>query len=336
MRHAAILIALLTIVSARTARADGECGDVPPSDEALEAIEHAADAEDAKTDEDEAPVLYRVPVYLHVVRRAPQGEGDMPVAHAREITIDLLNEEFAAQDIPFQFDLAKIDYINADDATYRLVQSSNEERALWDLAQVAGRRNLNIYIVGPRDDTRVTGWAEFLVNPALQRGDHVVLRYLPSKGAFSDPLVPVHEVGHWMGLLHTFHFGCGGLMHGDLIRDTPTQATGHSSCDAAYDSCPDDAGTDPIDNIMGYSHACRGTFSPGQIRRMKFLWRTVRGGKSDDVPVDDMAPTETTGCTATHGSSLGLVLLVLGLVLGRRRQVRASHVEPVAQTAAGA
>jgi hypothetical protein len=107
-------------------------------------------------------------------------------------------------------------------------------------------------------------------------------------------------------------------MHGDLIRDTATQATGHSSCDAAYDSCPDDAGTDPIDNIMGYSHACRGTFSPGQIRRMKFLWRTVRGGKSDDVPVEDME-AEATGCAATHGGSLGIVLLVLALMTTTRR-----------------
>ena len=311
-------VLLVACMLSRTAIADDECGTAEVADEALAAMQNAADTE---TDDDkaDADVMYQVPVFLHVVRRAPQGEGDMPAAHARAITIDVINEAFRAQSIPFRFVLSKLDYLTMDDATYHLKQNSAEERALWDAAQVKGLRNLNIYIVGPRDDSRATGWAEFLVNPAIARGDHVVLRYYPATGGFSDPLVPVHEVGHWMGLLHTFHFGCGWLSGGDLIRDTPTQLQTFS-CAAQTDTCPEDPGVDAIQNIMGYSNQCRREFSPGQIRRMKFLWRAVRGGKGDDLPPPE-EETESSGCASTRGG--GMALLIAIAVLLRRRRSRA-------------
>jgi hypothetical protein len=316
------VLALATILAAtRLAHADDPaCGETELSQEALDALEQAQANEDDKADD--GGVTYHIPVYLHVVRRAPQGEGDMPVAHAREITVDRINTELAAQHIPFTLDLVKIDYTTAGDATYRLAQNSDEERALFDDVNVGGRRNLNIYLVGPRTDTLVTGWGEFLFNPALRRTDHVVLRYFPTKQGFSDPLVPVHEFGHWMGLLHTFQFGCGWLAHGDLIRDTPTQAEGHHSCAPGYDSCPDDEGTDPIDNIMGYSQGCRGQFTAGQITRMKFLWRTARGGKSDDTPLPDEVIVEDDaaqgGCASMPAGSLAPLLLALGLLVPAR------------------
>ncbi len=320
MLRTALAIAL-ALIPAR-ALAD-ECGETELSQEALDAIGHAEDNEDAKSDA--ADVQYHVPVHLHVVRKAPQGEGDMPVAHARAITIDVVNRELAAQDIPFTLDLASIDYLTASDATYHLVQNSAEEKALYDSANKGGRRDLNIYLVGPRSDTGVTGWAEFLWNPKLLRGDHVVLRYYPAKQGFSDELVPVHEVGHWLGLLHTFQFGCGSLSNGDLIRDTPTQKSGHSSCSATTDTCPDDEGLDPVDNIMGYSHACRGTFTPGQIKRMKFLWRTARGGKGDDlVTPDNSVPSEDSegGCNTGHASGAGLLFAFAALLRSVNRRGR--------------
>lgn len=317
-----MVVASLVAIGGAARADEAPCGETELSAEARAAIEHASEVEDSKADED-AAVVYHVPVYIHVVRKASRGEGDMPVAHARAITLDVLNAEFAAQDIPFQFDLAKIDYLTTDDSTYHLAQNSDEEKQMWDGAQVKGRRNLNIYIVGPRSDTGVTGWAEFLVNPKLLRGDHVVLRYYPATKGFSDPLVPVHEVGHWLGLLHSFQFGCGQLAHGDLIRDTPTQKI-HHSCAAHTDTCPDDPGEDPIENIMGYSQGCRGRFSPGQIRRMKFLYRTVRGGKSDDLPIEDETevPDDEGGCSTSGGSIGGAWLVGLALLVRRERVSR--------------
>lgn len=310
--------------------ADDTCANAEPTQALLDAIGKAQDAEDNfKGDDPLEGAGAEVQVYLHIVRRAPQGEGDMPVAHARAITIDVMNQKFAEQGTPFKFKLAKIDYYNADAATYHLAQYSQQEKDLWDKLQVRGRRNLNIYIVGSNDSNRVTGWAEFMVSPGLglKRGDHMVLRYNPAKQGFSDPLVPVHEAGHWLGLLHTFQFGCGSIAHGDLIRDTPSQKAAVYTCGAS-DSCPDEAGADPLDNLMGYAHACKARFTDGQIRRMKFLWKTARGGKTDDF-VEEDAGNETApndgGCAAggSHSAPAGLlVTLALGVVglSGRRRQ----------------
>jgi len=314
-----IATALPTLVP-RIAHADDACGQADLSDDALAALQHAASVEnDDKTDD---ASVYNVPVYLHVVRTRSGGDGDMPVAHAKAIVIDVLNQAFAAQHIPFTFELAKIDYLDGDDATYHLAQGSQEEASLYDAMAVSGRRSLNIFIVGARTDTRVTGWAQFLFDTATNRGDHVVLRYYPNTGGFSDPLVPVHETGHWLGLLHTFQFGCGQVLHGDLIYDTPTQMQTWS-CAADTDTCPDDPGLDPVENIMGYSEGCRHEFSPGQIRRMTFLYRTVRGGKGDEQVTPDAMPAQTAGCAATDGGGgAGAVLLALGLAVAARNRRR--------------
>ncbi len=317
-----LLTAAALLCKPSMARADDDsCANAEPSQALLDAIGKAQDAEDNfKGDDPLEGAGAEVQVYLHIVRRAPQGEGDMPVAHARAITIDVMNHKFAEQGTPFKFNLAKIDYYNADDATYHLAQYSQQEKDLWDKLQVRGRRNLNIYIVGSNNINRVTGWAEFMVSPGLglKRGDHMVLRYNPTKQGFSDPLVPVHEAGHWLGLLHTFQFGCGSLAHGDLIRDTPSQKAAVYTCGAS-DTCPDEAGTDPLDNLMGYAHACQARFTDGQIRRMKFLWKTARGGKTDDFVneggANETAPTDG-GCAAGGSSNSGFAGLLLTLALG--------------------
>lgn len=326
-RCAILLVAAVALVPLRAAPAHAEeqdCANVEPTQALLDAIGKAQDAEDHfKGDDPLEGGRAEIQVYLHIVRRAPQGEGDMPVAHARAITVDVLNQSFAALGTPFTFKLAKIDYTNGNDATYHLSQYSDQEKQLWDALQVRGRRNLNIYIVGTNPETNVTGWAEFMVSPGLglSRGDHMVLRYNPVRKAFSDPMVPVHEAGHWLGLLHTFQFGCGTIAHSDLIRDTATQKAAVYACGVS-DSCPDDDGNDPVDNMMGYAHSCERRFTAGQIRRMKFLWKTARGGKTDDFVDEDAsadAAASTGGCASNGGNPSSLLALAIGLMIAGRR-----------------
>ena len=71
-----------------------------------------------------------------------------------------------------------------------------------------------------------------------------------------------HEVGHSLGLLHTFQYGCGSSQHGDYVDDTPTHAGANWGCAEGTDSCPDDPGLDPVDNLMNYVYSTECTMSP--------------------------------------------------------------------------
>lgn len=95
---------------------------------------------------------------------------------------------------------------------------------------------------------------------------------------FNLGMTTVHEVGHWMGLLHTFEgYSCTG--NGDYVSDTPMQSTSTDGCPKkpAKDSCPGVKGLDAIHNYMDYSDdACYTGFTPGQTKRMQSMWSTYR------------------------------------------------------------
>ncbi|TFK26103.1 hypothetical protein FA15DRAFT_703087 [Coprinopsis marcescibilis] len=97
----------------------------------------------------------------------------------------------------------------------------------------------------------------------------------------------VHEIGHWAGLFHTFTTqqepgSCEGP--GDYVRDTPVQAyAAHLKLSAfdttcvAQDTCPNNPGSDAINNYMDYApEACRTEFTPGQFKRMRDILSLYR------------------------------------------------------------
>lgn len=80
----------------------------------------------------------------------------------------------------------------------------------------------------------------------------------------------VHEVGHWLGLVHSFTT-IGD--HGDWIDDTPLNPSGKGT-DMAW----------PPENFMAYSDKAS-MFTRGQMSRMRATWAKWRAGDKTPAPV---------------------------------------------------
>ena len=151
-------------------------------------------------------------------------------------------------------------------------------------------RNINAYVVD------IVGPTAFAFDPCLlppgDRRDGVYI----DRGIFegTDKAVLAHELGHYFGLLHTFHTWrwdqpgedpvCDD-QDNDFVEDTPPQRSYLSlrdvDCESPPTTCRGSRQPDQLENIMQYS-ACltaeNGTFTPGQLRRMQWKLATARSG----------------------------------------------------------
>jgi pregnancy-associated plasma protein-A len=226
-----------------------------------------------------------IDVYVHVIT-TDQGKGGVSTKRIKK-QISVLNKAYGGKTsgsstkTPFTF---KLKTKNIDRTRSSAWYSwSNPEVSLSDEVQAktalhrGGRDDLNIYLASLEDG--LLGYSSFPFDASLARDGVVILdESVPGGSAkgYNKGDTMTHEVGHWLGLYHTFQNGCSAP--GDQVDDTPYQADGSNifSCSTKLDTCLG-AGKDPVHNFMSYGDdTCLNRFTKGQVTRMAASWQAYR------------------------------------------------------------
>lgn len=248
---------------------------------------------------------YTIPVVFHIIHT--NGSENI----SREQVLDqmrILNEDFSYTNPnkvnlrsdfknvagvgDIKFELASVDPngncfdgINRIYSTTGVDMDMNDE-PVKDLAYWNYRKYLNIWVVtniqsGSAAGT-ILGYAVFPWTSNFNK-DGIVMRHdrVGSVGTASntdDGRTLTHELGHWLGLYHTFQGGCND---GDECDDTPPVASTftNANCPANGNSCNNDVPNlpDMWENYMDYSNGkCMSVFTKEQVARMHYFLKNLR------------------------------------------------------------
>lgn len=239
-----------------------------------------------------------IPVAVHVVHQnGPENISDLSIISA----LDELNERLAnsgtfydasGNDAGISVCLASIDPegnpttgITHTVSSYTVLGSSQQATDLnmKNLDRWEPNLYLNIWIV--KDISAImpghSGYSSF-PSSAGNGWDGIVIQY----NWFNSALLS-HELGHYLGLYHTFEGGCTNYnceLDGDLVCDTPPDASNNYACpdNSCATEMSDTTGLSPftvdetdLPNYMDYTN-CDHSFSFGQVARMNATLNTVR------------------------------------------------------------
>ena len=273
------------------ANIDGSLASLPPSD-------CSCSNNNPASQYDPAVGLLRIPCVVHVIRNSSGSLGDIPLERAIS-GIRILNEDFKAlagtngsngNDAQIEFYLATVD---PDGNPTNGVTFSNNDTwyndggSYWNSLNWDPNNYMNIYTTTAGGNL---GYVPFL--PACgspgAASDRVVVLWesygdnAPIGSPYNLGRTLTHEVGHYLGLNHTFNSGCESgscSTGGDLICDTSPQSSPTFGCNGS--SC---GGVVPDDNYMDYSDdQCMEQFTPEQNKRMRCSLEYYRPQLTDEV-----------------------------------------------------
>ena len=262
---------------------------------------------------------YVIPVYWHVISTSA-GVGNVSEQNILD-QMEVLNEDFAAVfDTTIEFELVDITRTVNDDW---FSDSLNDETAYKDALKQDPSQYLNIYT---NDASGYLGYAYFPSDMAGSLYDGVVMNHAVVGGRDLQGAAPydqgrtlVHEIGHYLGLYHTFQ-GDGGqcansFTSGDYIVDTNPHDTEDYGTSASF-VC---GGNTPIENFMNYSDdIAMDRFTEQQSNRMvcglqnyrsdAYAIRTttfIETGASSPITLSGLSNGNTYSCSVVASNSAG-------------------------------
>jgi hypothetical protein len=235
---------------------------------------------------DPSVLYYKIPVVFHLIVES------LEQFIIRETEADLLgfvtflNDEFLANTektklFDFELDFSKSTFLINKTIASNCYDNSTLLNYKEDLGiRVGEGETLNVYICNRifNKDIEFAGYA-YLPSSETKNfvKDGISLARIASLEIFEKYNTFVHEVGHWLGLYHTYEGdSCSDTNTGDYVDDTPRHLFRPDLVKNCYtplidpDTCPSVPGEDPVTNFMTYTDdlLCRSTFTEGQIERM--------------------------------------------------------------------
>lgn len=263
-------------------------------------------------DPDPEPSIYRIPVVVHVLHTGePVGEGHNLSRARIQRQIEILNEDYRRKpgtrgfndhplggDARIEFELARVAPDgSATDGIVRVdvsaVSNPTEPGRMFDYyawySYWRPESYMNVWTL-PLDEstidvflgkatgptTDLPGWELLIPGEPLQaEGVLINAAHFGESGADSEYALGrtlTHEVGHYLGLLHTW--GGGDCASNDFCSDTPPASSMVGGCP---DEAPIGCGGVPVmvENYMTYAFdRCMSTFTNDQIARMRHVLET--------------------------------------------------------------